>query len=334
MATKLHYAVLRTKMLLRALVFLILGGILLFFLLQLALSLKERYFKTPETPPTVTFGKLPKVTFPKNASEVQFAYTVDTLSGLLPQFPTQTIVYKGVKNTPGLLDLQKATDKANKAGFTNKPVALSQTKYQWTTQEGTLSKKLVLNIVDPYVSLTSNYLSNPEMFSDEKNLSPEEAVTAAKDFFVSLGVFPQDLDEAKTKTTKKNSFIRVDFFQKPIQDIAIYYNKPGQSLLYAIVAKPSFTPELVEANFSYLPLSNEAATYPIKTAKEALSQLQKGIGYIASYDGNKTSIPIQNVFLGYYAADSNQQFLMPIIVFEGQNGFTAYVSAVRNDWIE
>lgn len=337
MATKLHYAVLRTKMFLRTGVFLILGGILLFFLLQLGISLKERYFPTPPPAPTVVFGKLPRLQFGENATSTKLTYTVDTLSGILPTFPTQTVVYKISKNTPSLLDLQKATNKASRIGFIGKPTALSQTQYQWTNDTETLSKKLVMDIVNPYLSLSSNYLSKAALAASQ-DLTSEEAIAEAENFFRTLALFPADIDTAKTKTSLKtiddqSGIIRVDFFQKPVQDTTIYYVKPDMSTMYALVAKPSFTPDVVEAGFSYLPVGNEAATYPIKTAQEALDELQKGGGYIASYNSNATNVPIQNVTFGYYAGDTKQLFLMPIVVFEA-SGFKAYVSAIRNEWIQ
>ena len=55
--------------------------------------------------------------------------------------------------------------------------------------------------------------------------------------------------------------------------------------------------------------------------------------YIASYYGGSSNVSIKNIFLGYYIGATKQNYLMPIVIFEGERGFFAYVSAVRDEWI-
>ncbi|MCL5432856.1 MAG: hypothetical protein M1524_01950, partial [Patescibacteria group bacterium] len=75
------------------------------------------------------------------------------------------------------------------------------------------------------------------------------------------------------------------------------------------------------------------ATYPIKTADESFSDLQRGDAYIVSYDGTDPNIKIKNVYLGYYLGDTEQDYLMPIVVFEGNDNFVAFISAIKNEWL-
>ena len=89
-------------------------------------------------------------------------------------------------------------------------------------------------------------------------------------------------------------------------------------------------PEVVEANFIHQIPSDEYSTYPIKTSNLAFEELKKNKAYIASSPQNG-KISIKNITLGYYIGEKEQDYLVPIIVFEG-NGFEAFVSAVTDEW--
>ncbi len=39
------------------------------------------------------------------------------------------------------------------------------------------------------------------------------------------------------------------------------------------------------------------------------------------------------MFIGYYAHERYQRYLLPVYVFLGDNGFAAYVSAVKNEYV-
>ena len=68
---------------------------------------------------------------------------------------------------------------------------------------------------------------------------------------------------------------------------------------------------------------------------EAFSELQEGKAFIPSNSNNAniSNISIRNVLLGYYMGENRQDYLLPIVVFEGDNNFIAYVSAVKDEWI-
>ncbi|HXS15508.1 MAG TPA: hypothetical protein VN711_05225, partial [Candidatus Saccharimonadales bacterium] len=129
--------------------------------------------------------------------------------------------------------------------------------------------------------------------------------------------------------------IRVDFFPKTVGTLQIYTPDPTKSLIYALVASSTTTdPEIVAAQLIHKDISGEKATYPIKTAQQALDDLKNGKGYIASYDSTNPQINITDVSLGYYEDSTPQNYLMPIIIFQGDHGFVAYVSALNGDWIK
>lgn len=144
--------------------------------------------------------------------------------------------------------------------------------------------------------------------------------------------------------------IRVDFYQKAIsysitagtgdnltqfqnfdEQLPIMYPHPPLSTMDFLVASGQSETDVVQATFYHQNINlqpDQQALYPIKTAQQAYDELKSGKAYIAAYNGSDSQILISNVFLAYYLGQTQQQYLMPVIVFEGQNGFFAYVSAI------
>jgi len=141
--------------------------------------------------------------------------------------------------------------------------------------------------------------------------------------------------------------IRVDLYQKDLEydldigkgaskkvkmKLPILYPHPPYSTMSFWVASGQSSAEIDSAEFIHRGISiptDTAATYPIKTAEEAFDELKKGQAYIPSYLGLDKEILISNVYLAYYLGDGEEEYLMPIIVFEGQKNFFAYVSAIK-----
>lgn len=150
--------------------------------------------------------------------------------------------------------------------------------------------------------------------------------------------------------------VRVDLYQKTIsyslvagigQDLThsqtfnmqlpIMYPNPPYSPMNFLVASGQDAADVVNANFNHQSINtqpSQQATYPIKTAQQAFDDLKSGKGYIASYNGTGNQILINNVFLAYFIGSDQENYLMPIIVFQGQDGFFAYVSALSDNAIQ
>ena len=79
--------------------------ILLLILVRVGKTLKEIIAPTPLPPPTVSFGKLPPIEFPKSSSVQQLNYSIDTVTGALPKFPDRTRVFKIERPNPDILAL-------------------------------------------------------------------------------------------------------------------------------------------------------------------------------------------------------------------------------------
>ncbi len=76
-----------------------------------------------------------------------------------------------------------------------------------------------------------------------------------------------------------------------------------------------------------------SGTYPIKTGDDAWQELITGKGIIVSPSKGSTKIIVREMFIGYYALEEYQPYIMPVYVFLGDNGFAGYVSAVKDEYV-
>ena len=327
---------------------LLIGGILLYTAINVGIAVKERLYPTPPPPPTVSFGKLPPITFPQQTNLPTFTYTINTISGALPDLGDRAYIHKIVTVQPNLLALQNVEQSLQALNYNNQPVTISDTDYAWTNTDP-LPKTLTVNIQTLNFKLTSNYTADPTVLAAANLPDQPTAVTTATDFLKALNALPTDLNDNKTKVTlfaitngvlipasslSQSQILRIDFFQNDVEKIPIYYSQPSSSPMYMLLASSDTAdPQIVGAHFFHQPVDNSRATYPIITAKQAVAALQSGNAYIASYTPGVTNVTIRNISLGYYMSDTPQQYLMPIVVLQGDNNFFAYVSAVTDAWI-
>lgn len=321
--------------------------ILLLILVRVGRTLKEIIFPTPLPAPTVSFGKLPPIEFPKSLSAQQLNYSIDTVTGALPNFPDRAKVFKIEKPSPGLLAFKKTGEKAARAGFSSSAIRVLGNTYQWVDYQSSALRKINVDIFTSQFSVSSAFLSDSLVISGVNLPDPNNAKAVAQDFLLNLSFLYDDLDLEKTKTNLfsiKDSvlvtatsvstaqIIEVDFFQKDIDKLPVAYPRVNNSTMNIFVGGGKNQPQVVKAGFFHQNISSESATYPIKTASDAFLELKNGNAYILSPSDNK-NVSIRNVYLGYYMGDKEQNFLMPAVVFEGDNGFIAYVSAVKDEWI-
>ncbi len=321
--------------------------LLLVFLYQGGVNVKEMLYPTPKPPPTVSFGKLPKVAFPPSVTQKTFDFSLDTLTGTLPQFSDRIEVYKLTSQEPNLLALQTAKEKVSSVGFSEEPTKLSSTLYQWNDQSE-INRKLNLDILTFDFDISSSFYTNDLVLKAQNLANEQQAIQIAQDFLSKL-IHLDDLDTSKTKTTlltinngalaqatsfSSTNIIRIDYYQKNVNNLPIFYAHPPYSTMNFFIGGGETDPQIIQSHFYHQVITNEQSTYPIKTADEAFDELKKGHAYIASFFPNGGSVSLKNIFLGYYLGDIKQNYLMPIIIFEGDHGFYAYVSAIKDTWIE
>ena len=323
--------------------------ILLVVVFNVSFMIKNILSPTPPAPPSVSFGKLNLVDFPLNSANNMYSYTINTLTGTLPTLPDRIAVYKMIQAKPDLLGLDKAIALAQKINFLSTPSALSETEYQWTKTDP-LPTTLTMNIQTFDFFLTSDYKSNQTVLEAIHMPDETTAQGIAKQFFDTFMPLSSSIDPAKTKISllaiQGNSLvpasslstaqiIRIDYLPKTVDTYPVYTAIPDQSLTYALIASgDTDTPQVVEAQYYHKDISNDKATYPLITAQQAFALLKEGKAYIAANPSQTTHVNITNVSLGYYLTPFPQRYLWPIIVFQGDQGFYAYVNAIKDTWIQ
>lgn len=326
----------------------VVGIFILVMLFRFGGFLKEKFFPTPAPAAKVGFGKLPQLAFPKAIEDKSFTYSLDTLSGTFPVLSDRTLVYKLEIPDPTFFDVERARTKAKNINFIGNPIAVGENVYEWT-DNAELQRKLVMNTVTKSFTLTSSYLTYIPVVTGQNVPDPEEAQKDAIKFLQTLNAYSATINEASTSAeflaiqngelVKASSFstaqiIRFDFYPQVVNNLQIYYPSSPKSLTYVMIGGGQSGGTVVQANYNNAEISEDFSDYPIKTAQAAFAELEAGQGYIASYFGKSTDIKIQNISLGYYIGENPQAYLMPIIVFQGNDGFLAYVSAVQNNFIE
>lgn len=320
------------------------GIIGLIFLFRIGIFVKNIVAPTPIPPPSVTWGKLPPVAFPQSEYLDTFTYTINTLSGELPSFPDRMMVHLIATPEASLQSLSNAKQLTNRGGFDQEEIRISESVYQWINPSPP-QQKLHYDIVSKNFTITSNYMYDQQILEAANLPDDVTAQRDAEDFLANFDAFPSDFEATKSavafyivkngalvKTTSLSNaqIIRVDFFQKDVNNLPIYYPGYLQGTTYVLIGDDN---TILEAVYNHKSISDVSATYPIITAEEAFEMLKKGQGYVAHHTGSNTTIAIRDVKLGYYLDDQPHTYLMPIYIFEGPDDFVAYVSATEEAWL-
>lgn len=234
--------------------------------------------------------------------------------------------------------------------------------FNFTITSNYLASLTVLNSAgtlepDDAVNATNDFLTNLSMMPTDVDLNKTTTPTQASTYVTN----PQSFSIQSSVLVPTTSFLdtqvyRVDLYQKDLSYdldtgvpqvtggfktiplvMPILYPHPPYSTMSFWVANGDGGPQVFAANFAHQTIDTSAQTpaiYPIKSTQEAFDELKKGKAYIASYHGPESDISITNVYLTYYLGENPQEYLMPIIVFQGENGFFAYVSALSDEWIK
>lgn len=321
------------------------GFLLLFGIFKGGAFLVKVLFPKEPAPPKVAFGKLPPLIFPKTTTP-QLTYRLDTVTGGLGSFSDRLNVYKIIPPVPNLLNLQTTRHLLQSTPFVLDESPLTDTVYSWGDTNRP-DKKISYNIVSSDFSITSNYFS----YTDLLTVTPvmqQDAIAATIKFLKDLNLYPLDLDEKLTTTQLLSmqganifaatspstaQLVRIDFFQKDVNKLPIVYPHPPYSTMHFLLGGRN-TSELVDAGFSHQTVGTDNTTYPLLTVQQAFDLLKNHKAYIASYFGHDTNVSIKDIYLAYYLGEDKQQYLMPVYVFAGKDGFVAYVSAVSDIWIQ
>jgi hypothetical protein len=318
--------------------------------LGFAKNLKNTLFPPPPPPPTVGFSKLPAIPFP-NPVEVlpQFEFSLETASGSLPQFPESMKVYYMPKAAPTLDSVDIAKKKAVAMGFDTDPIEISQTVFRF--RQTKVPSSLEMNIITGTFSISYNLAADPSPIETNPP-APETANDIVSSVLKSANSMPEDLtvfgnpeflkvegqNLVSALSLSESDLVRVNLFRKSFGDKEEYPSLPPKKTIanvwFIISGAREREKQIIAAEFHYYPVDeNKFETYPLKTPEEAFNDLKNGNGFIANLGLNKDGkVTIRKVYLAYYDPDAASQFYQPIVVFEGDKGFFAYVPAVAKDY--
>ena len=336
-------------------------GITILWYIGVALLDYYKFLNPPPLPPAgASFGVLPGVNFPGSKDRPKMSLELPT--GAVPAFPDRMRVYWAPTKRSGFADADTAIDTATALGFLFKPFQPTETDYIWTNQDQ-LSSKLEMNIVSGHFVLSRRWQNNPALATMGNFLSDKQVITETENFIKRIGLLNDDAVGVEKVTYLKNDasklvsalslsdadFVQLDLFRKNIDEIdpnskskeikasyPFYRTDPSKGLIRIVVSGSKIQNEkIVYMDYQYTDIDYaKNSTYPIKTGDEAWSELSSGGGFVTPIGPRIGEIKIRRVFLGYYDSDENQKYAMPIYIFLGDQGFTAYVSAVINEWIE
>ncbi len=320
------------------------------FTINVGTKIYKIIFPPPKPKPTVSFGKLPKLPFPPKSLPQNLSFTLELTEGKLPAFPDQMEVYPMPKPQPRIEALDEAKQIARFLEFDpNGKVINDKIPNVYIFNKKDFPSTLTMNIVTQVFSISYNLETDPLVLLAE----PPEAKVATNLFTNLLskaGIFYDDLRTGHTSSEylrieKKNFTSAISLSEAHLTKVNIFRGPYGNENY------PSVTPKMPQANiwaifaggknnqiiaseFHYFPIDkNTKATYPIKNSQTAWEELKQGKAYIANLGNNPNgNIIIRRAYLAYYDAGQDTPYYQPVVVFEGDNNFYAYVPAVTDEF--
>ena len=329
-------------------------GLAAFLVLRLGLFMYNTYLRvvkpSPAPPPTVAFGKLPEIAFPEKLHP-ELTLRLETPTGGTPNLGDRATVILMPQARPNFSALDEAKTTANRLNFRNAPSEITERRYRWESSEF-LPSTLEMDIVNGSFILKRNWQADPTILSDKQLPGKEQAEAETKNWLRQAGLDDETLNQGKPEITyltfqsgqyikaislSEADFVQVDLHRPDVNQLPVLGEDPTKGVVRLIFSGSSEAEKrIVQAEFNYFPVNpDQSATYPIKTASQAWRELQTRQGYIAAIGNNPENIiSIRRIYLAYFDSLAPQGFLMPIIVFEGDNGFFGYVEAITNEWLE
>jgi len=304
----------------------------------------------PPPPPTVAFGKLPRLQFPERTGLPKLSFKLETISGGLPKLATQAKVFFVPQPSSNLLAWDNTKAWARQLGFNREPETVDKFDYRFTS-ETRPPTTLEVNVLTKNFSLYYDWKSDLEILSQGNPPQEKEAIALARGFLQGAGALTDDLMQGPTEVTylkyqegnlvkalffSEANFAKVNLFRQNLDNLKILPANPKEANVVITIAPTSSRNRgIIEVKYTHFPISQaNFATYPLVDVNSGWSQLTGEKAFIANLGNNpEGKIIIRNAFLAYYDSLEPQNFLQPVVVFEGDNDFYAYVPAISEAWI-
>jgi hypothetical protein len=312
----------------------------LFVLFRLGVFLKDTFFPTPIAPPDERFGELPKLNF-KVEEDFKPVYRIETDTGFLPAFSDRAYVFKFHEYETNILTVQRTREAMKRLGFTENEQKIDELVYQWTHKEYP-NKLITFNMFTKTFDIKYPFYTDNDVLEAKHLGTGTEAVSTVQSFLQGLGEDITDIDFnnsiinyyrldngklSKIADKKDAQIIQVSLVQKSIEDLGILYNYYNDSDMSFYIGSGKNSAHIVEAFYKHRRINiQDNATYGIITAEQAFQDLQNGNALILK-KGSTSQVDILKVYLSYFMNNVDDDYLTPVVVFEGRD-FRAYVEAV------
>jgi hypothetical protein len=340
-----------------------------YMVLKMMVSAFSSYWRAthpqPPPPPTVGFGQLPAINFPASRATPPSQYQLEMPNGRLPNFGDRAKVFFMPRSAPNLLADERVRQIASRYDFTTEPKILNPNQYRWT-QIGALETVFEINLDNYNFTLTTDYLSRPELANNQRLLDKYEAVSNVKAFLSKTNLLADDVATNSAQVTylkalsgelmeavslSNADFLQVDLNRVPVDGQYQMYTPRGrEGVISAILTQGVKQHDsIVELKYRYQEVDySQVETYPLKTTHQAWQELKNNQGYLVSTAdqespsqastednaGQASQAVVRQVELGYFDAFREQSYLQPIYVFTGDDDFMAYVPAIADDFIK
>lgn len=316
-------------------------------------SLPER-----QEAPNTAFGVLPQLGFPEQTNELPvLEYTVETSTGTLPILRDRLRVYALQQPFSTFASYTEMVEDAKVFGFTNEPQQDVFNERIYVFNAANAPSQMRYDIVTKSFSISYNLASDPSPLNS-RSRTPESAISTVKSNLDSAGLLNDEIENGPAKHTflkvegqnlvralalADAQLIQVNLFRDNLEKSEEFEgyptvtSDPNKSNVWFILSgSGEKTKTIIAGEYKYFPIDDTLfATYPIKTAEQALRDLVDGKGYVANLgfnvDGN---ITLTDIYLAYYDPNTPDAFMQPVIVFEGRDDFVAYVPAVTDEYID
>ena len=292
---------------------------------------QAQYIKSipkPEEKPDIKFGLLPKPDFLRpEVTSANFSYSLDTSTGSLPTFPQTIKVYFIPKATITFSSNDKASALAQKLGIKSSPQIVSESIHQFQD-----SNKILTYHLD-----SGRFIFKKESTTTAFTLLEDEGqlITQFRRLLSDLGIFNDSLKNSPTrlKLLQETSAAAILLWPKEIDKIPIVTSNFTDSLIEATSSGNFQTPENILAlKYTFWPVDETSfATYPLKTASQALDDLKNAKGIIVIVP-ELPQVSITSVYLAYLESENYNPYLLPVVVFEGPS-FVGYVNAIPDQYV-
>lgn len=281
--------------------------------------------------PEMKFGILPKINFPASkVTSSNYAYSLDTVTGNLPEIPKFLKVYFIPQSSVTLLAPENSISLAKNLGFPDGPEAISNNVYKFINENG---GSMTIDLPTGNFHFQQSNVEKIATNSAQANLPEQDKmVTDFKNYLAINNLLVDDLKNGKSavqynnKNAKDSTTAKVSLFPSNLDNLPIVTPLFNQGLVKADVIS-SETNHYPNLNYIYWTIDQTtSSTYPLKTAKEAFNELKSGNGFV-SIASAQAKISITSVYLAYLETEEYTPYLQPVFVFEGPD-FVGLVPAI------